>query len=184
MTSQIKHIIWDWNGTLFGDGRALIESTIDAFASAWPCNAREISVAPHPAHLRVLRETRGPSSDGRRARNAGPPVPSRLQEPARAYRPLSTGARGTGTVAPGRGRQSSLSMHPHGQLAHLVHGNDISHFFPLIEGWSSGDLGDKSPHLIRHLTRLRINPAEALLIGDGVDDAKAALGCGVSCVLY
>lgn len=81
-------------------------------------------------------------------------------------------------------RQSSLSMHPHGQLAHLVHRNDISHFFPLIEGWSSGDPGDKSPHLIRYLTRLRINPAEALLIGDGVDDAKAALGCGVSCVLY
>lgn len=156
MTSQIKHVMWDWNGTLSGDGRALIESKIDVFASAWPCNAREISVAPYPAHLRVLRETRGPSSDGRRAKNAGPPVPSRLQESARAYRPLSTGARGAGTVVPGRGRRSLLSMHPHEQLAHLVHRNDISHFFTLIEG-ASGDLGDKSPHL----TRLRTNPAEA-----------------------
>ena len=29
-----EHIVWDWNGTVFGDSRALIESTIDAAVSS------------------------------------------------------------------------------------------------------------------------------------------------------
>jgi len=27
----VEHIVWDWNGTLLGDGPALIEATIEAF---------------------------------------------------------------------------------------------------------------------------------------------------------
>lgn len=31
---RIDHIVWDWNGTLFDDGDALVQATIDAFAAA------------------------------------------------------------------------------------------------------------------------------------------------------
>lgn len=30
---MIRHVVWDWNGTLFADAEAMIASTIDAFHS-------------------------------------------------------------------------------------------------------------------------------------------------------
>src|SRR5262249_42074924 len=39
---RIEHIVWDWNGTLFGDSAALIDATIEAFhAAGLPAVTRE-----------------------------------------------------------------------------------------------------------------------------------------------
>ncbi|HEX5994354.1 MAG TPA: HAD-IA family hydrolase [Jiangellales bacterium] len=43
----IDHIVWDWNGTIFGDARALINATIDAFAA---CGMPLVTRADYQRH--------------------------------------------------------------------------------------------------------------------------------------
>ena len=61
---SIEHLVWDWNGTLFGDGRALIESTIEAFAAAgMPPITRELYQRHHSQPIRGDPRSVGDPSD-------------------------------------------------------------------------------------------------------------------------
>ena len=51
-------------------------------------------------------------------------------------------------------------------------------------GSAVAELAYKAPHLARHLRRHRIPAASALLVGDSVDDVRAAAECGIRCVVY
>jgi phosphoglycolate phosphatase-like HAD superfamily hydrolase len=183
---SVKHIIWDWNGTLFGDSRALIDSTIDAFiAAGLPPITREQYRQHHTQPIPLFYD-----------RLVGRTLTQPEQESLnrhfqRAYlsrRPqleLEPGAREALELwHQAGGRQSLLSMHPHRRLVPLLREKRIDHLFTLVEGWTSGDPGNKTPHLVRHLATLGLAPQEAQLIGDSADDARAARACGVGCVLY
>lgn len=137
---MISHIVWDWNGTVFGDSRALINATVDAFAA---CGLPPVAVALTADAVDAFT------------------------------RWSSTG-----------GRQSLLSMYPHEQLIPLVEAAGIIHHFTRIDGSSGTDLAHKAPHLRRHLTAQAIPPDRAVIVGDSLDDARAAQACGVRCVLY
>jgi phosphoglycolate phosphatase-like HAD superfamily hydrolase len=184
--SRIEHIVWDWNGTLLGDSRALIESTIDAFREcALPAVTRADYRRHHVQPIPLFYE-----------RLAGRPLTDAEQQHLalafqtaydrhRAAVTLSADAVDALTSWAGSGgRQSLLSMYPHAALLPLVEAAGITTFFTRVDGSTGRDVAHKAPNLARHLREQQIDPARALLVGDSVDDVRAARECGLRCVVY
>jgi phosphoglycolate phosphatase-like HAD superfamily hydrolase len=183
---MIEHIVWDWNGTLLGDGAALIESTIEAFRE---CGLPEVTresyqrhhVQPIPLFYARLagRDLTGPEQ-------------ARLAVCFQtAYGKRRTAVTLTADALPALsswaaagGRQSLLSMYPHELLMPMVSAFGIASFFTRVDGSAGRDVAFKAPHLRRHLREQDIDPARAVLIGDSVDDVRAAAACGTRCIVY
>jgi phosphoglycolate phosphatase-like HAD superfamily hydrolase len=180
----VEHIVWDWNGTIFGDGVAMIESTIDAFRL---CGLPPVALADYQRHhtqpIPAFYE-----------RLAGRPLTAgeqrRLAECFRTayarHRPeLTLDARpALAEWAAAGGRQSLLSMYPHQALMPLVTAAGIAPLFTRIDGTIHPAPDYKASHLAGHLRRQQLDPGVVLLVGDSVDDVRAARECGVRCVVY
>jgi phosphoglycolate phosphatase-like HAD superfamily hydrolase len=182
----IEHLVWDWNGTLFGDSRALIESTIDAFRE---CALPPVTRADYQRHhvqpipLFYDRLAGRPLTDAEQERLAL----SFQNAYARHRRTVTLTADAVDaltTWADTGGRQSLLSMYPHDALLPLVEAAGLTTYFTRVDGSTGRDVARKAPHLARHLREQQIEPARALLIGDSVDDVRAARECGLRCIVY
>ncbi|MER6992450.1 HAD hydrolase-like protein [Saccharopolyspora hirsuta] len=184
--AEVAHVVWDWNGTLFDDADALIQSTIEAF---------EVTGLP-PVTVEQYRRQHTQPIDLFYDRLFGAPVPPDLRSALHAAfheaysrrRPtlsLAAEAREVlGAIAARGLSQSLLSMHPHDRLTSLVDGFGITGHFARIDGQRGPDRGFKRAHLAEHLSQLRLAGDVVLLIGDSVDDAVAAKEVGTRCVLY
>jgi phosphoglycolate phosphatase-like HAD superfamily hydrolase len=182
----IEHIVWDWNGTLLGDSRALIEATIDAFRE---CALPPVTFADYQRHhvqpipLFYERLAGRPLSDAEQERLA-----LSFQNAYARHRTTATltadAVDALTTWAGAGGRQSLLSMYPHAALLPLVEAAGLTTYFTRVDGSTGRDVAHKAPHLARHLRDQRIDPARALLIGDSVDDVRAARECGLRCIVY
>ena len=186
MTAAVEHIVWDWNGTLFGDSGALIAATIDAFQA---CGMPKITRADYRRHhiqpIPLFYE-----------RLAGRPLSEEEQKDLdRCFRTAYARHRRSVTLTAGAeaalhrwaqtgNTQSLLSMYPHEALVALVTAAGIAPSFALIDGSVGADVAYKAPHLARHLDRLGVRRERVLLVGDSVDDARAAAECGVACLIY
>ncbi|MGW2788039.1 HAD family hydrolase [Streptomyces populi] len=188
MTGEIpvEHIVWDWNGTLFADGDALIQSTIDAFAATGlpgitRADYRRLHRQPIPAFYdalvdRTLTDTEQKALDA-----------SFQQAYLRRREAITLTHDAVDAMARWReagGSQSLLSMYPHDRLLPLVEKFGIRHYFSRVDGLTDAESGRKAPHLRRHLDRLGTEPGKVLLIGDSVDDVLAASECGIGALLY
>jgi phosphoglycolate phosphatase-like HAD superfamily hydrolase len=180
----IEHIVWDWNGTLLGDGPALIESTIEAFRECGlPAVTRESyqrhHVQPIPLFYSRLagRTLTGPEQTRLAVCFQTAYGKRRVTLTADALPALSSWA------AAG-GRQSLLSMYPHELLMPMVSVFGIADYFTRVDGSAGREVAFKAPHLERHLREQGIDPARAVLIGDSLDDVRAAGACGMRCVVY
>ncbi|GAA3920770.1 HAD family hydrolase [Actinoplanes auranticolor] len=180
------HIVWDWNGTVFGDSRALIDATIDAFATCGlPGVTRAAYQRRHTQPITTFYE-----------RLAGRPLTDDEQRQLdECFRAAYARHRAAVTLTADAinafsrwtaagGRQSLLSMYPHEQLVPLITEAGIGHHFTRVDGSTGRDLAHKAPHLRRHLHEQGIAPHRAIVVGDSLDDARAARECGVRCVLY
>ena len=183
---SIDHIVWDWNGTLFGDSVALIEYTIEAFrASGLPVVTRELYQQHHtqPIPLFYDRLAGRELSEDEQLVLAGHFQTAYGQR--RDTIPLTRDALASLTRWQETGRsQSLLSMYPHDELIPLVHKAGITDYFAAVDGLRDGERGRKAPHLRRQLNELGLDPATVLLVGDSVDDAVAARECGTGFRLY
>ena len=186
MTGVVEHIVWDWNGTIFGDNGALIAATIDAFQA---CGMPPITRADYQRHHiqpiplfyerlagRTLSEEEQQNLD-RCFRTAYARHRHSVTLTADAKTALGHWAQ-TGNT------QSLLSMYPHEALVPLVTDAGIASSFVLIDGSVGADVAYKAPHLSRHLDRLGVRRESVLLVGDSMDDARAAAECGVACLIY
>ncbi|GAA3437224.1 HAD-IA family hydrolase [Kutzneria kofuensis] len=182
----VEHIVWDWNGTLFGDGAALIESTIEAFhAAGLPAVTRELYQRHHaqPIPLFYNRLAGRELSDAEQAALAVHFQTAYVKR--RDTIPLTHDALTSLQRWQGAGRtQSLLSMYPHDELMPLVQRTGIAGFFAAVDGLRDGERGRKAPHLRRQLDELGFDPSTVLLVGDSVDDAVAARECGTQFRLY
>jgi phosphoglycolate phosphatase-like HAD superfamily hydrolase len=98
---------------------------------------------------------------------------------------LAAGARDALRAWRAGGRsQSLLSMYRHEPLVELVRRFDIEAEFARVDGLVGPGGGRKARHLTAHLTALRLDPADVLLVGDSLDDAAAAAELGAGCVLF
>ncbi|GLZ37106.1 HAD family hydrolase [Actinokineospora sp. NBRC 105648] len=186
MATAVEHIVWDWNGTLFADGPALIDSTIDAFrALGLPPITRTDYQAKHRQPISAFYD----ALLGRTLTAAEQAALDRQFQRAYLSRrdaiALNPEAERTMRQWLARRRsQSLLSMYPHDRLLPLVEHFGIDRYFTAVDGLRDTETRNKAPHLRRHLARLDADPARVLLVGDSVDDAIAARECGVACVLY
>jgi phosphoglycolate phosphatase-like HAD superfamily hydrolase len=185
VNSFVEHIVWDWNGTIFGDSRALIDATIEAFAR---CGMPPITVAdyqrehtqPIPVFYNRLAGRTLSAEEQARLDHCFQAAYARYRDTI-VLTHDSVDAMSLWRAADGR--QSLLSMHPHDRLMPLVRRTGIADFFTRIDG-TVGVLARKAPHLAEHLGRQGINAERAVVIGDSMDDARAAQECGAHCLLY
>ncbi|MEV6851526.1 haloacid dehalogenase-like hydrolase [Actinoplanes sp. NPDC051411] len=182
----VEHIVWDWNGTLLGDGPALIEATIEAFRECGlPAVTRESYQRHHvqPIPLFYSRLAGRELTDAEQSRVAAG-FQTAYEKRRTTVRLTADALAALGLWAAAGRSQSLLSMYPHDLLMPLVSGFGLDRFFTRVDGSAGRDVSRKAPFLARHLRVQGIDPARAVLIGDSVDDVAAAAECGVRCVVY
>jgi phosphoglycolate phosphatase-like HAD superfamily hydrolase len=181
------HVVWDWNGTLLDDAATVIEATTAAFAAAGiPVTLtaeqyRRNFTRPIPLFYERLLGRPISAEEWPQLDRAFHDQYGRLHERCG----LAPGAREVLAEIESRGwTQSICSMLPHEYLVPAVERQGIGRHFLRIDGLQSGERGGaKLAHLIQHLARLDGAASPAVLIGDTVDDALAARGAGIACIL-
>ena len=182
----VRHLVWDWNGTLFDDHAAVVAAINDALALVrlGPIDSEtfrshytrpverfyeQVAGRPiEPAEWRTL--------DERYHLSYGASV-ERLELAPDALEALAA-AEAAGLT------QSLLSMWRHHDLVALVERLGIGRFFLRVDGLRVPGGGAKTEHLVAHLDALEVEAPASLLVGDSLDDLAAARAVGAHCVLY
>lgn len=188
----MQHVVWDWNGTLLNDLQQVVLSVNAALAS--------VGVDPIDA-------------DGYRAGYTRPVVlfyEHLLGRPVGddeweqlditfhdAYREALADAELAPDALAAMDRveeagwtQSLLSMFPHNELLVALEGHGIADRLLAVDGLRGGRGERKYGSLVKHLEHVapriggKIDPMTVVMIGDALDDADAAEGLGIKCVLY
>jgi len=192
VSQTMRHIVWDWNGTLLDDLAVVVAAVNDTLATI---GRRPITIEEYGAQYtrpvlrfyerllgRVIEESEWLAFDlafhdsyRRRVESA----------------PLAGDAMDAIVFADRAGlSQSLLSMYWHDELVPQVDRFGLGEFLVRIDGLR-GTPGDrKQAYLEEHVQAVehdltcRLDPVEVLVIGDALDDADAALALGLKCVLY
>jgi phosphoglycolate phosphatase-like HAD superfamily hydrolase len=186
----MRHLVWDWNGTLLDDLDLIVES---ANAALGAFGASPISAAEYRSRFRrpvvgFYEWALGRAVSGDEERiideaffetyHAGL---DRVGLHAEATAAVEKAARGGAT-------QSILSMWWHNRLVPAAERLGLAERMVLVDGLT-GTAGDsKLAHLAAHLDRLAgrvvgLRRRDVVVIGDVTDDATAADGAGTRCVL-
>lgn len=181
---MVKHLVWDWNGTLLDDFGAVVAATNLAIGTVGgaPLDADEHRERFYRPIIDFYSELVGrPLTPAEFARLNGlfhEHYHGRLAEHGLTGDALSS-------IAAWPGTQSLLSMWFHSDLVPLVTTYGLAERFARVDGLRESLGGDsKQPYLLAHLEALALDPADCVLIGDSVDDHLAAAAAGASCVLY
>lgn len=182
----MQHIVWDWNGTILGDSRALIAATIDALhACGFPPITRDDYQRHHCQPIPLFYERLvGRALDTHEQQRLDECFRAAYARHRRAVTLTADASAALRRWAATGATQSLLSMYPHAELVPLVTAAGIASYFQRIDGSTGTDLAHKAPHLARHLRHLGRQARQVLLVGDSVDDIRAARACGVQCVIY
>lgn len=183
---RAKHIVWDWNGTVFADNEAVL-AAVNAVCLGFGRTAitldhwRSIFSRPLLACYERLLEQPLTLADWAR-------IDALYHDEYRALLPICGLAAGVPDDLHAwrdRGRtQSLLSMWFHSELVPLVTEYGLHDLFARVDGLRERTGGgSKAEHLAEHLAAQRLDPADVVLIGDVVDDADAAAHVGAGCVL-
>lgn len=184
----MRHIVWDWNGTLFDDLHIVLEAVNEGIA---PFGVGPISLDDYrqhytrPVKLFYDRLLGRPVTDEEWTRLDTTFHDGYLRMLDRA-RPDADAVAALDMVRSSGERQSLLSMFPHTELVPLVHRMGLTGYFDRIDGLQ-GVRGDpKAVYLEAHLRALTEGEdlREVLVVGDTPDDAVAAAHVGARCVLY
>jgi len=183
----IRHVVWDWNGTLFDDFHLVVESVSAGVA---PLGLGPITAEIYRTHytrpVKVFYE-----------RLVGRPITElewldldrRFHDAYRDLLPtagLSVDALDAlAAVTSVPAGQSLLSMFPHDELVPLVDRLGVGSFFSRVDGLRGEPGAPKAGFLEAHLRELmkHEDPSTVLLIGDATDDAVAAVHVGAAVVL-
>ena len=181
-----RHVVWDWNGTLFDDHVAVVAAVNDALARL---RLSPIDADGYRTHFtrpvqRFYEQVAGRaiSAEEWKLLDQGyhDGYLARLERMA-----LAPDARAALAAAQAAGlTQSLLSMWRHHDLVRLVERLGIGHFFVRVDGLHRSDGGGKAEHLVAHLAALGLAPEAVVMVGDSLDDLAAARAVGAGCVLY
>jgi phosphoglycolate phosphatase-like HAD superfamily hydrolase len=180
----VRHLVWDWNGTLLDDLDLVVAATNASLASV---GGPRITADEHRRdfcrplsryYSNVLGRQVTTDEFGQldRAFHA-------------AYRAGLADCRLTAdalvAIGSWSGSQSLLSMFFHHELVPVVRRHGLVEHLRRVDGLRDPvGGGSKAPHLRAHLEALSIRGDECVLIGDSVDDAEAATAVGARIVLY
>ncbi|WP_079036712.1 MULTISPECIES: HAD family hydrolase [Streptomyces] len=184
---RIRHVVWDWNGTLLDDNHVMLASVNDVCAHfgrpavdmpawraalrrpLWLCYGtildRDVSGAEEWAEVvRLYRAGYHGRADELRLAADAEKTLARVREAGLT--------------------QSVLSMALHDDVTTQATRFGVHRYVERIDGvLPEAAGGHKAGHLADHIGRLGLAPDECLLVGDVVDDAAAARQAGVRCVL-
>jgi phosphoglycolate phosphatase-like HAD superfamily hydrolase len=185
-TSPVRHLVWDWNGTIFDDTHAVVDAVNQVCADFGrePIDAAYWRSIYRRPLLECYTELLGrglSAADWAR-------VDRRYHDAYRALLPhcgLAPGVPAELARWQRSGRsQSLLSMWFHHELLPLVTEYGLTDYFSRVDGLRVEVGGEsKSQHLAEHLAAQGLAAADVLLIGDVADDALAAAHAGARCVL-
>jgi phosphoglycolate phosphatase-like HAD superfamily hydrolase len=180
----VKHLVWDWNGTLLDDLKLVVDATNVCLATV---GGPVITADEH------RRDFRRPILDyyAHVLERPVDEVEFQLLDDAfhDAYRRGVADVRlapdALEAMARWPGSQSLLSMYFHDELLVEVERHGLGARLVRVDGLP-GTVGGhrKATFLERHLEALAVDPAEVVLIGDSVDDGDAARAAGAAAVLY
>jgi phosphoglycolate phosphatase-like HAD superfamily hydrolase len=180
----MKHIVWDWNGTLLDDLELVVAATNASLASA---GGGPVTVDDH------RRDFRRPVPHyygwvlGRELTDA------EFATIDHTFHQSYNSGLAACRLAPGaqaalerwRGSQSLLSMWFHDDLVPTIDRYGLTGHFGRVDGLrATVGGGMKAPHLAAHLAALGLRGDGCVLIGDSLDDAAAAASVGADCILY
>lgn len=188
----MRHVVWDWNGTLFDDLEIVVASVNVSLRSvgAPPIDAdRYRAVYERPLH-RFYESLLG-----------RPVLPEEMAAIDRDFHDayhalldqarLTVDARSAVDLVASRGRtQSVLSMWWHDRLVPAVRYFELEDYMLAVDGHRGPPGASKETHLARHVQQLThlfpevVRRESVAVIGDVTDDADAARAAGVGCVLY
>lgn len=181
----MKHVVWDWNGTLIADFEATIDS-VNAVMAAFGCP--RIAASDYARHYQRPVRAFYERIMERRFDDATWSEIDVLYH--RAYHarvheiPLAADATEALARVTAAGRsQSLLSMWYHDRLVREVDRRGIAHCFNRVEGSRGSVGGPKTLALTRHLEELGLEGRDVLVVGDAIDDFEAATAVGASAVL-
>ncbi|MGW6196843.1 HAD family hydrolase [Kribbella sp. NPDC055110] len=182
----MKHVVWDWNGTLLNDNHAVLAAVNEVCAEfgraqlSWgewqAAYARPMRLSYEQILQRTLDEEEWEQVDK---------LYHDRYDALLATCALADGAHDVLRACADGGRtQSLLSMWFHSRLTPTVEHYGLTQYFTRVDGLP-GEVGggSKADSLIRHLQAQQLDPADVVLIGDVVDDAEAAHAAGARCVL-
>jgi phosphoglycolate phosphatase-like HAD superfamily hydrolase len=186
----VRHVVWDWNGTLLDDFALNVWAVGESCASVGggPVTAdRYRSHFTRPISVFYERLLGRPLGEGEWDHlNAAYFAAYRRRL---ASLRLLPGAEEALVAAEAAGRsQSLLSMWEHEELVELVVRFGIDRFFVRVDGQPAQGGGTKREFLARHLRHVDtalggLARDEVLMVGDSLDDAEAASAAGLRCVL-
>jgi phosphoglycolate phosphatase-like HAD superfamily hydrolase len=181
----VAHLVWDWNGTLLDDLSLVVAATNVSLATF---GGPSITAADH------RRDFRRPIVDyyghvlGRSVSTVEFAELDRVYHNAYRDGLLDTAltADAEAAMRAWPGSQSLLSMWFHDELVPELHRRGLLGLFARVDGLRAGEVGGghKLEYLLTHLDALGVAAGDTVLIGDSVDDARAAAGAGAACVLY
>ncbi|RJL30435.1 HAD family hydrolase [Bailinhaonella thermotolerans] len=183
----MKHIVWDWNGTLFHDIDAVVDATNEVFRPyglspmdaagfravysrpIWACYERLLG--------RALAEGEWEALDRSFHDNY-----HRLMLTCDLAEGVREGLKRWDETG---GSQSLLSMWRHERLVPAVAEFGIAPHFRRVDGLREAESGGhKARYMAAHVQALGVDPATVTVIGDSVDDADAAVHVGARAILY
>lgn len=186
-----RHVVWDWNGTLFDDLPLIVRAA----------NASLVALGGEPISMERYRTTfRRPIREFY-AELLGRPLDDTAWEVVdevfhdtydtlAEHADLAVDARAAlDRVSEAGVVQSLLSMWHHERLLLQLDRLGITTHFVRVDGRRGEGGGSKLPFLEAHLEELlahhaELAPTDVLVIGDTLDDAGAAAHVGTRCVLY
>ncbi|MDF1594942.1 MAG: HAD hydrolase-like protein [Acidimicrobiia bacterium] len=188
----MQHVVWDWNGTLLNDLEQVVQSVNVALASfnAGPITADDYRAGyTRPVVLFYEHLLSRPVSDEEWEQLDI--VFHHAYREALAEAQLTPDALAAMEAVDDAGwTQSLLSMFPHDELLEALAGRGIGDRLVAIDGLRAGRGDRKYGSLVRHLEHVAhkigtpLDPTTVVMIGDALDDADAAEGLGIKCVLY
>jgi len=190
VAQRIRHIVWDWNGTLFDD-QPLVTSATNASLAAvgFPSLGGD---SYQDLYRRPLQEFYlamvGREFSAQEWELVEVAFGSTYSAGMHTCGLTADALAALDTWAPRS--QSLLSMYEHDKLVPLVDAHGIGTRLARVDGRPPArDYGPKTKYLAAHLTHLQaaepdLVAAEIALVGDCVDDALAALEVGATAVLY
>jgi phosphoglycolate phosphatase-like HAD superfamily hydrolase len=182
-----SHVIWDWNGTLLDDVGAVLEATTVAFRQAGinvvvsgDTYRRSFTRPIRLFYERLLGRPIG-HDEWERLDHAFHLEYARLDDRCT----LAAGAREVLDEIRELGwSQSVCSMLPEEYLLPAVERQGIAGLFVRIDGLRGAERGGaKLENLVAHLEHLGLAPSRTVMVGDTVDDAVAARGARIACIL-
>ncbi|MDH3307924.1 MAG: HAD hydrolase-like protein [Acidimicrobiia bacterium] len=188
----MRHVVWDWNGTLLDDLEVVIASVNDTISilGADPITAEDYRrLYTRPVSVFYERMLARPITtdewhyldstfhDAYRDRLAEASLASGAIDALQQVHDLG-------------GTQSLLSMFTHEELIEVVASFGIHDRLVRIDGLTGTAGVQKHASMARHLEALMahpttpFDPAAYVIVGDALDDASAAASNGVACILF